>query len=74
MRFIMAAPRESHVLQVVRRLGIVRAFARRAGLTVAGDPSAEFARVLGAFLSPVLDDLRRDPRREGTWPPGGPWR
>ena len=25
MRFIMAAPRESHVLQVVRRLGIVRA-------------------------------------------------
>jgi hypothetical protein len=52
----------------------VRAFARRAGLTLAGDPGAEFARVLGAFLSPVLDDLRRDARREGTWPPGGPWR
>ena len=52
----------------------VRAFARRAGLTLAGDPGAEFARVLGAFLSPVLDDLRRDTRREGTWPPGGPWR
>ena len=52
----------------------VRAFAGRAGLTLAGDPGAEFARVLGAFLSPVLDDLRRDTRREGTWPPGGPWR
>ena len=52
----------------------VRAFARRAGLTLASEPGAEFARVLDAFLSPLLEDVRRDARREGTWPPGGPWR
>ena len=52
----------------------VRAFARRAGLTLAGDPGAEFARVLGAFLSPVLEDVRSGAQREGTWQPGGPWR
>ena len=52
----------------------VRAFARRAGLALAGDPGGEFARVLGAFLLPVLEDVRIGARREGTWPPGGPWR
>ena len=52
----------------------VRAFARRAGLKLAGEPGTEFVRVLDAFLSPLLEDVRRGNRREGTWPPGGPWR
>jgi len=52
----------------------VRAFARRAGLAVGGDPAPDLARVLGAFLLPLLEDVRRDTRREGTWQPGGPWR
>lgn len=51
----------------------VRAFARRAGLTVAADPGAELMHALAAFLSPILGDVRRNTRREGTWPPGGPW-
>lgn len=51
----------------------VRAFARRAGLTVAKEPGVEFARVLAAFLSPVLQDVRSGVPRVGTWPPGGPW-
>jgi len=52
----------------------VRAFARRAGITVAGDPAAELARVLGAFLGPVLEDFQRTARHAGIWQPGGPWR
>ncbi len=52
----------------------VRAFARRAGLTLADEPGAEFARLLGAFLSPMLEDVRGGARREGAWQPGGPWR
>ena len=52
----------------------VRAFARRAGLAVGGDPAPDLARVLGAFLLPLLEDVRRDTQREGTWQPGGPWR
>ena len=52
----------------------VRAFARRAGLTLADEPGASFAQVLGAFLSPLLEDVRSGDQREGTWPPGGPWR
>ncbi len=51
----------------------VRAFARRAGLTLADDPGGEFVQVLGDFLSPVLEDVRSGARRVGTWPPGGPW-
>ncbi|MFA5890439.1 MAG: nucleotidyl transferase AbiEii/AbiGii toxin family protein [Actinomycetota bacterium] len=51
----------------------VRAFARRAGLTLTGEPGAEFARTLGIFLLPVLEDLHGATRRDGTWPPGGPW-
>lgn len=52
----------------------VRAFARRAGLPVATEPSDEIVRTLGSFLLPILDDLRCSARREGTWVPGGPWR
>ena len=52
----------------------VRAFARRAALAVDGDPAPDLAPVLGAFLLPVLEDVQRGIRREGTWPPGGAWR
>ena len=52
----------------------VRAFARRAGLEVPDRPGEEFTRILYAFLSPVLEDLRRGTKRDATWPPGGPWR
>jgi len=52
----------------------VRAFARRAGLTLAHEPASEFVRALGAFLLPVLDDVRRSAVLKGTWVPGGPWR
>jgi hypothetical protein len=55
------------------RAAQVRAFARRAGLEVPAKPAEEFTRVLHAFLSPVLEDLRRGTRRDGTWRPGGPW-
>jgi len=51
----------------------VRAFARRAGLALTGDPGAQFVPVLGAFLLPILDDLRGRATRDGQWPPGGPW-
>jgi len=51
----------------------VRAFARRAGIAVGADPAPDLTRLLGAFLLPVLEDLQRGARREGTWPPGGPW-
>ena len=52
----------------------VRAFARRAGLVISDAPGDEFLRLLGAFLSPILADLRGGEAREGTWLPGGPWR
>lgn len=52
----------------------VGAFARRAGLEVPAKPAEEFTRVLHPFLAPVLVDLRRVAKRQGTWPPGGPWR
>ena len=51
----------------------VRAFARRAGLAVPGAPGDEFVQLLGTFLLPILDDLRRDARGEAIWHPGGPW-
>ncbi|MBM3295063.1 MAG: nucleotidyl transferase AbiEii/AbiGii toxin family protein [Candidatus Aminicenantes bacterium] len=51
----------------------VRAFARRARLEVPAKQGEEFVRLLRAFFSPVLEDLRRGSRRAGTWPPGGPW-
>jgi hypothetical protein len=53
----------------------IRAFVRRAGLTTASEPdSGEILLTLGAFLLPILDDLRRDTKSQGTWLPGGPWR
>ncbi len=52
----------------------VRAFARRAGLAITGDPGDEFASLLAAFLLPLLDDVRRGEERDGTWGTGGPWR
>jgi hypothetical protein len=51
----------------------VRAFARRAGLVLPDDFGVDFSKVLGAFLLPILDDLLRTEKLEGTWPPGGPW-
>jgi len=50
----------------------VRAFAQRARLDVP-DEGRSFSDGLAAFLLPVLEDLRGGERREGTWPPGGPW-
>ncbi len=52
----------------------VRAFARRAGLVLPEDPGHVFSRLLGSFLLPVFEDLRRGVRGEGAWTPGGPWR
>ena len=52
----------------------VRAFARRAGLAIPAAPGDEFARLLGKFMLPILDDLRRGEPREGAWRAGGPWR
>jgi hypothetical protein len=52
----------------------VRAFARRAGLTVSAEPGREILSMLGPFLLPVLDDLRRGATVSGKWVPGGPWR
>lgn len=51
----------------------VRAFARRARITVPEDFSHKCARILDAFLSPVLDDLRYGRAQAATWTPGGPW-
>jgi hypothetical protein len=52
----------------------VRAFARRARIEVPEKPAGEFMRLLRAFLSPVLEDVRNGTRREGSWRPRGPWR
>ncbi|MBM3307550.1 MAG: nucleotidyl transferase AbiEii/AbiGii toxin family protein [Candidatus Eisenbacteria bacterium] len=52
----------------------VRAFARRAGLTLPDESWSGIASVLDAFLSPVLEDLRRGTRARSVWSPGGPWR
>ena len=52
----------------------IRAFARRAHLNLPDTPGKAFTELLRAFLVPVLDDLRRGVRCEGTWRPGGPWR
>jgi hypothetical protein len=51
----------------------VRAFSRRAGLAVTGDPAVELAPVLAAFLLPVIEDAKRGTGRMAAWPPGGPW-
>jgi hypothetical protein len=53
----------------------VKAFVRRAGLTAAIEPDmGELVRLLGAFLLPILVDLRRGAGYEGIWMAGGPWR
>jgi hypothetical protein len=52
----------------------VRAFARRARLTVGPDPGGEILFTLRPFLLPILDDLRQGVPRHGTWASGGPWR
>jgi hypothetical protein len=52
----------------------VRAFVRRAGLTLDSDRVEEVLRVLRQFLLPILDDLRREQPLGGRWLPGGPWR
>jgi hypothetical protein len=51
----------------------IRAFARRAGLAVTATPGPEILAQLRPFLLPILDDLRSDTRRPGTWRPSGPW-
>lgn len=51
----------------------VRAFARRAGLTVADRPGDEFVSLLRSFLGPILEDLRHRQDGHGSWAPGGPW-
>lgn len=50
-----------------------RAFTRRARLAGPTTSDAEIARVLAAFLLPIVEDLRSDERRDGVWRPGGPW-
>jgi hypothetical protein len=52
----------------------VRAFARRAKLALPEDPGRDLGALLHSFLLPIIDDLRREERSEGTWRPGGPWR
>jgi len=51
----------------------VRAFARRAGIGLPASYEIEYTRVLGAFLLPVLEDLRAGGSPSRTWNPGGPW-
>ncbi|MEX0958526.1 MAG: nucleotidyl transferase AbiEii/AbiGii toxin family protein [Burkholderiales bacterium] len=52
----------------------VRAFARRARITVPEGFADDCARTLVLFLSPLLEDLRQGVQNQGTWQPGGPWR
>lgn len=52
----------------------VRAFARRARIAVPATFADDCARLLDAFLSPVLENLRSRSKAAGTWLPGGPWR
>jgi hypothetical protein len=52
----------------------VKAFARRAHLTVGADPGADILATIRPFLIPILDDLGGRKARDGMWMPGGPWR
>jgi hypothetical protein len=52
----------------------IRAFTRRSKLAMPDGFADECPRLLDAFLSPVLDDLRGGCVGGGTWLPGGPWR
>jgi hypothetical protein len=51
----------------------VRAFARRARIDVPEEFAQACSRVLRAFLSPILSDLRSGTVRHAAWAPGGPW-
>ncbi len=51
----------------------MRAFARRARLTVPRDPARELGELLASFLLPVLADLGRNEPELSVWQPGGPW-
>lgn len=51
----------------------MRAFARRARIKIPEGFADDCARVLDAFLSPVLEDLRTNETRQGTWLPDGKW-
>jgi hypothetical protein len=51
----------------------VRAFARRAGLPTPALPGEEFTLLLGSFLLPIVENLRRGERVNSKWPRGGPW-
>lgn len=51
----------------------MRAFARRSRLQLSASFPEECARLLGLFLAPLLEDLRRGDKRVGIWKPGGPW-
>jgi hypothetical protein len=50
----------------------VQAFSRRTGVRIPEDFADDCMRLLGAFLMPLLDDLRKGSSAEGRWPPGGP--
>lgn len=52
----------------------VRAFARRSGLQAGMDNGKEILAVIRPFLVPLLEDLRGEIVKVGTWLPGGPWR
>jgi len=52
----------------------VRAFARRAGLSVPTTPGDDFVGLLRAFLAPVLEDLRTGRNQARNWRSRGPWR
>lgn len=51
----------------------IRAFVRRARLEATPERGVELLDVLRPFLIPLLDDVRRGVKEEGTWLPGGPW-
>lgn len=52
----------------------IRAFSQRTGVEVADDFGVKCSRLLGQFLEPMLEDLRKPSSQQGTWSPGGPWR
>lgn len=51
----------------------VRAFARRARISVTDDFAGACALTLDAFLTPVWEDLRAGRGLARAWRPGGPW-
>lgn len=55
------------------RAAQVRAFARRAGLTVKADSGPEILDAIRPFLLPILDDLRDGIERPGVWNGVGLW-